>query len=239
MIAVCALVAALGVLVTLFIHSDGIVATARQSLNTGPVVYAHQSAYQDIVVTRRGHDRWLYLNGGLRYSTRDEYRYTESLVYPAVGETSGNTLVIGGGDGLAARELLRMGIRVTQVEPDPEMIELARTMLRDDNQGSLDDPRVTVVIDDAFTWLQEGNGAGQFDTVIIDHPDPSNDTMARLYSEEFYATARSALWPRGTHGRPGSRCVEHPGRVLAGQRHTVRRRVPDGASVPCSRAHVR
>lgn len=77
--AVVGLVLALALLVVMLVRSDGIVATARASLYRDPVIYAHQSDYQDIVVTRRGKDQRLYLNGGLQYSSRDEYRYTESL----------------------------------------------------------------------------------------------------------------------------------------------------------------
>ena len=86
------------------------------------IVYSHQSDYQDIVVTIQGKDHRLYLNGGLQYSSRDEYRYTESLVHPAISEKTKNVLVIGGGDGLAARELIGMDIHVTQVELDPEVV---------------------------------------------------------------------------------------------------------------------
>ncbi|WPF65374.1 polyamine aminopropyltransferase [Corynebacterium sp. 22KM0430] len=173
------------------------VVTARQQLYSDPVVYAHQSQYQDIVVTQRGKDRRLYLNGGLQYSTRDEYRYTESLVYPALREKGERVLVIGGGDGLAARELSRMDAQVVQVELDPEVIQVANTVLREDNGGSLENRNVEVIVDDAFTWLRRGGDGTAFDSVIIDLPDPDNETMARLYSEEFYTLARSVLAPEG------------------------------------------
>ena len=107
-------------------------------------------------MTRRGNDMRLYLDGGLQFSTRDEYRYTESLVYPALGAGAHSVLVLGGGDGLAARELLRQpGVeRIVQVELDSAVIELARTTLREANGGSLDNPRVNLVIADAMTWLR-------------------------------------------------------------------------------------
>ncbi|QGU01248.1 Spermidine synthase [Corynebacterium kalinowskii] len=195
--AVCALVVALVLLVVLLVRSDGIVATARAALYRDPVIYAHQSDYQDIVITRRGKDRRLYLNGGLQYSSRDEYRYTESLVYPALTPDTKNVLVIGGGDGLAARELLRFGATVTQVELDPAVVEVANTVLIDDNGGALMDPRVTVINDDAFTWLRAGGTGASYDAIIIDLPDPDNPTLARLYSEEFYALTLGVLNPGG------------------------------------------
>ncbi|WP_080796732.1 polyamine aminopropyltransferase [Corynebacterium pacaense] len=195
LVSVVALLLAMCVLATLLIRSDGIVTTARQQLYSDPVIYAHQSDYQDIVVTQRGGDRRLYLNGGLQYSTRDEHRYTESLVYPVLSESAESVLIVGGGDGLAARELLRFpDLSITQVELDPEVIEVANTVLREDNGGAMEDPRVRVITDDAFTWLRSGGAGGtRYDAIIIDLPDPDNDTMARLYSEEFYVLALARL----------------------------------------------
>lgn len=195
--AVVGLLLALVLLVVLLVRSDGIVATARAALYRDPVIYAHQSDYQDIVVTKRGHDRRLYLNGGLQYSSRDEYRYTESLVYPALTPTTRSVLVIGGGDGLAARELLRFGAQITQVELDPAVVEVANTVLRDDNGGALQDPRVQLVHDDAFVWLRAGGLGQRYDSIIIDLPDPDSPTLARLYSQEFYALALGFLNPGG------------------------------------------
>ncbi|MEJ4099462.1 polyamine aminopropyltransferase [Corynebacterium mastitidis] len=191
------LLVGIAMILGLIFFSPSWVVTARQQLYADPVVYAHQSQYQDIVVTQRGKDRRLYLNGGLQYSTRDEHRYTESLVYPVLRGRGERVLVIGGGDGLAARELARMDAEVVQVELDPEVIEVANTVLREDNGGALEGENVTLIVDDAFTWLRGGGDGTAFDAVIIDLPDPDNETMARLYSEEFYALARSVLAPEG------------------------------------------
>lgn len=193
-------VAALG-LTTLIVASDGIQSTTRQRLYADPIIAYRQSSYQEIVVTRRGTDTRLYLDGGLQFSTRDEYRYTESLVYPALGDDARSVLILGGGDGLAARELLRMPQvdTIVQVELDPAVIELARGDLRAANGGALEDPRVDVVVDDAMTWLREPHPgvlpAGGFDAVIIDLPDPDNPVLGRLYSTEFYALATRVLAP--------------------------------------------
>jgi spermidine synthase len=199
--ALCALAAALGLLATLLVRSADIETTSRQRLYADPIVAYRHTAYQEIVVTRRGNDMRLYLDGGLQFSTRDEYRYTESLVYPALGGDSKgarSVLVLGGGDGLAARELLRQpGVdRIVQVELDPAVIELARTTMREANGGSLDNPRVHVVIGDAMTWLR-GYGGDAFDAVIVDLPDPDTPVLGRLYSTEFYALAARALAPGG------------------------------------------
>src|SRR6202035_1420897 len=194
---------ALALLATLLVRAQDIETTSRQRLYADPIIAWRQSAYQEIVITRRGNDTRLYLDGGLQFSTRDEYRYTESLVYPALGKGAHSVLVLGGGDGLAARELLRQpGIgKIVQVELDPAVIEIARTTLRDANAGALDNPRVVVVIDDAMSWLRtphpEIRPAGGFDAVIIDLPDPDTPVLGRLYSTEFYALIAHALAPEG------------------------------------------
>lgn len=198
--ALCALAAAFALLVTLLVRAHDIETTSRQQLYDDPIIAYRHTAYQEIVVTRRGSDLRLYLDGGLQFSTRDEYRYTESLVYPALGDGARSVLVLGGGDGLAARELLRNpGIeQIVQVELDPAVIELARTTMRVANGGSLDDPRVHVVVDDAMGWLRHAQiPASGFDAVIVDLPDPDTPVLGRLYSTEFYALAARALAPGG------------------------------------------
>jgi spermidine synthase len=193
------LAAALALLVTLLVRADGIQTSTRQRLYADPIISFERSAYQEIVVTRRGNDTRLYLDGGLQFSTRDEYRYTESLVYPALGDGARSALILGGGDGLATRELLRQpGIEtIVQVELDPAVVEMGRTMLRDANAGALDDPRVDVVIADAMTWLRDPPPdlvpPGGFDAVIIDLPDPDTPVLGRLYSVEFYALVTRVL----------------------------------------------
>jgi spermidine synthase len=196
--ALCALAVALGLLATLLVRAQDIETTSRQRLYADPIIAYRHSAYQEIVVTRRGNDMRLYLDGGLQFSTRDEYRYTESLVYPALGGRARSVLVLGGGDGLAARELLRQpGIeKIVQVELDPAVVDLARTTMRGANGGSLENPRVNVIADDAMTWLR-GPHAGLFDAVIVDLPDPDTPVLGRLYSTEFYALASRALAPGG------------------------------------------
>ncbi|KUH98379.1 spermidine synthase [Mycolicibacterium acapulense] len=196
------LAAALALLVTLLVRADGIQASTRQRLYADPIIAHEQSAYQEIVVTRRGDDVRLYLDGGLQFSTRDEYRYTESLVYPSLGADARSVLILGGGDGLVAREALRDEDieRIVQVELDPAVVEVGRTTLRDANAGALDDPRMQVVIDDAMTWLRTAPGSVEpsgFDAVIADLPDPDNPALGRLYSVEFYTLIARVLAPDG------------------------------------------
>jgi spermidine synthase len=195
--ALCALGLALALLVTLLLRAQDIETTSRQRLYADPIIAFRQSAYQEIVVTRRGNDMRLYLDGGLQFSTRDEYRYTESLVYPALGAGAHSVLVLGGGDGLAARELLRAPSveKIVQVELDPAVIELARSTMRSANSGSLDNPRVHIVTGDAMKWLRDTRTP--FDAVIVDLPDPDTPVLGRLYSTEFYTLVSRALAPAG------------------------------------------
>ncbi len=198
MMALGALGLALALLAALLIGAHDIETTSRQRLYADPIIAFRQSAYQEIVVTRRGNDMRLYLDGGLQFSTRDEYRYTESLVYPALSSGARSVLVLGGGDGLAARELLRApGVEnIVQIELDPAVIELARGTMRSANGGSLDNPRVHIVTGDAMTWLRSAK-TPSFDAVIVDLPDPDTPVLGRLYSTEFYALVSRVLAPNG------------------------------------------
>ncbi|MFG3581033.1 polyamine aminopropyltransferase [Micromonospora chersina] len=180
--------------------------TARQQLYRDPVVHAERSRYQEIVLTRSvrevGHadtDLRLFLNGDLQFSSIDEYRYHESLVHPAMRGPHGNVLVLGAGDGLALREILKYpDVRqVTLVDLDPAVVRLARSepQLRDLNHHSLADPRVRVLNVDAFGWLR--TATERFDVVIADLPDPDETATAKLYTIEFYALIRPVLAPGG------------------------------------------
>lgn len=192
----------LAVLGTVYALADDIEVTARQQLYRDPIVHAETTPYQDIVVTRSTAftgepDMRLFLNGDLQFSSVDEYRYHEALVHPALSGKRSSVLIMGGGDALGLREVLRYDDveEVTLVDLDPAMTRLARDFdpLRELNRDALADPRVTAVNADAFNWLRD---AGQrFDTVIIDFPDPDNAALAKLYSVEFYHLLSHALKP--------------------------------------------
>ncbi|MEU4565983.1 polyamine aminopropyltransferase [Micromonospora sp. NPDC023956] len=180
--------------------------TARQQLYRDPVVHAERSRYQEIVLTRSvsevGHeasDLRLYLNGDLQFSSVDEYRYHEALVHPALRGARGEVLVLGAGDGLAVRELLRYPDvrRVTVVDLDPAVVALARSepQLRRLNDDAFADPRVRVVHADAFGWLR--TAGDRFDVVVADLPDPDETATAKLYTVEFYSLVRAVLADTG------------------------------------------
>jgi spermidine synthase len=165
------------------------------------VLHASHSPYQRIVVTSTGRSFRLLLNGALQFDSADEYRYHEALVHPAMASVADprRVLVLGGGDGLAVREVLRHpGIeRVTLVDIDPEVTRLARTLpgLVALNRGSLLDPRVTVVNDDAMAWLE--SPPGLHDVAIVDFPDPASFSVGKLFTRRFYERLGAALAPDG------------------------------------------
>jgi spermidine synthase len=174
--------------------------TARQHLFDDRIVLVERTAYQEIVLTEGEGDLRLFLNGDLQFSSRDEYRYHEALVHPALAGRHTSVLVLGGGDGLALREVLRHdGVRrVVNVELDRRMTAIARDdkRLRSLNDGALHDPRVEVVAADAFRWLRTARE--RFDVVIADFPDPDDAGAAKLYSQELYdGLRRRALAPGG------------------------------------------
>ncbi len=196
--------AVLAVLSCAYVLADDIQVTARQQLYKDPVIHAERTPYQQIVVTEAptlsgNGDVRLFLDGDLQFSSVDEYRYHESLVHPAMAGPHSRVLILGGGDALAAREVLRYDdVRsVTLVELDSHMTHLAATFgpLRELNHDATADPRLHVVNADAFNWLRDPHP--RFDTVIIDFPDPDTAALAKLYSVEFYSMVRQTLAPGG------------------------------------------
>ncbi len=191
----CALAAA--ALVAGLAFSRDIAAKAEGDLYADEVVFSRTSPYQRIVLTRWQDDWRLFLNGNLQFSTMDEYRYHEALVHPALSSHRAprEVLILGGGDGLAAREVLRDARvdRVTLVDLDPVMTSLFTTHseLSRLNGGSLRDKRVSVVNADAYKWLQ--NTDRRFDVVIVDFPDPSNYAVGKLYTTAFYRMLKRRL----------------------------------------------
>ncbi|MGW7050617.1 polyamine aminopropyltransferase [Streptomyces sp. NPDC054887] len=183
---------------------------ARRAVYGERVRVAVQTQLQEIVVTGApGGPLDLFLDGRLRVSGRDEHRYHEALVHPAMRGPHARVAILGGGDGLAAREVLRYpGVEsVTVVELDPAVVELARTdpALAALNGGAHRDPRVRVDTADAFTWLREQGRAGRpYDVVISDLPDPGITPSTKLYSQEFYGLASRVL-------AGGGRMVVHAG----------------------------
>lgn len=183
------------------IKAESLTSMAEDALFVDNIIYAKSSSYQRIVVTKGKIGYGLFLNGNLQFNSFDEYRYHEALVHPAFaafGKEAKRILVLGGGDGLAVREILKYRTieNVTLVDLDPEMTNVSRTVpaLGELNRHSLDDPRVHITNRDAFVWLDESKDE-PFDVAIIDFPDPNNFALGKLYTTRFYQMLKSKLRP--------------------------------------------
>lgn len=197
-------VSVLAVLATATVLVDDFEQAARRAVYGERVRVAVHTELQEVVVTggREGPPD-LFLDGRLRVAGRDEYRYHEALVHPAMNGAYADVLIVGGGDGMAAREVLRYpGVRsLTVVELDPGVVRLARTdpALATLNAQAFRDRRVRVVHADAFHWLRGATDRVQerYDVVISDLPDPGITPSTKLYSEEFYGLVAQVLTPSG------------------------------------------
>lgn len=177
-----------------------------------PVIFSQKTPYQRLTITRWKDDIRLYIDGNLQFSSTDEHRYHEALVHPAMAAAARarpaapqgrRVLVLGGGDGLALRELLKHAdiASIDLVDLDPAMTELFSThpMLRGLNGDALTDPRVRVHNRDAMEWLVEHERQQQapFDVAVVDLPDPNNFSLGKLYTRAFYRLLGGRLRPDG------------------------------------------
>jgi len=188
-----------------FAGANHITTLAEDKFYQDRVVYAQTTPYQRIVVTQGAAGHRLFLNGNLQFAERDEYRYHEALVHPAMaafaasGAAPRKVAVLGGGDGMAVREILKYpGVQqVTLVELDPAMTQLftQEPALARLNAGALRSPKVRIVNTDAFQWLQQGDDT--YDVIVVDFPDPSNFSIGKLYTNSFYALLERRLAASG------------------------------------------
>lgn len=184
-----------------FIKADRLTTMAEDSLFVDNIIYAKSSAYQRIVVTKGKIGYSLFLNGNLQFNSFDEYRYHEALVHPAFAAFTGDAkrvLVLGGGDGLALREIEKYSsvefIQLVDLDPAMTSISAAVPALGELNKHSFDDPRVHVTNADAFVWLDTVEAA-PFDVAIVDFPDPNNFALGKLYTTRFYNLLKKKLTP--------------------------------------------
>jgi spermidine synthase len=185
-----ACLATLAVLGGAFACAERVTSWAEDRFYGDNVIYSESSAYQRIVITSGKPGVRLFLNGNLQFHSRDEYRYHEALVHPAMSAHGApkRVLVLGGGDGMAVREVLKYpGVEsVTLVELDAHMTQLFSNspLLRQLNGDSLHSKKLRVVNADAFAWLEANHES--FDIVIVDFPDPTSFSIGKLYTTSFY-----------------------------------------------------
>lgn len=229
------------ILVLTFAYSTSLERAIDRAAYKDPVVYSAVSAYQKIVLTQFKQDSRLYLNNQLQFSSIDEARYHETLAHSAMTSVhdARDVAILGGGDGLLARELLKYpGVRsITVIDLDPAMTSLSKTnrLMTDLNKSSLSNKKVTVVNSDAFRYIREGTG--RYDVILADLIDPSNERIAKLYSKEFYRDVLARLSPAGvfitqatsTYFTPNAYGTVYSTLAAA---DTTRRIVPLGVNVP-------
>jgi spermidine synthase len=186
------------VLCSMIVFSSQFLGHWDQSLYEDRIIYSDQSKYQRIILTKDRDDIRLYLDGNLQFSSVDEYRYHEVLVHVPLAVSHmpiARVLLLGAGDGLAVRELLKYpAIReIVLVDLDQHMVNLGKTNphITALSNNSLASPKVKIIIADAFAYLQQNEA--KFDLIIADLPDPNNNGLARLYSKQFYHLVKRNL----------------------------------------------
>lgn len=173
----------------------------EQKLYRDKVVFSQQSKYQKIVITKGKDDVRLFLNGNIQFSSKDEYRYHEALIHPAFSllKNRSKVLVLGGGDGLAVREIIKYPDvdKVVVVDLDRAVTDLAQTSkyFLEYNQDSFSDERVHIINQDAYQFLEHAEE--KYDIVIVDLPDPNNESLNKLYTVTFYWLIYSHLNEKG------------------------------------------
>jgi spermidine synthase len=209
------------------VASGRLVAHFENRIYQDEIIFAETTAHQRMVLTRWREDVRLYLNGHLQFSSVDEYRYHEALVHPAMiaADRRANVLILGGGDGLAARQVLAYPEveRIEIVDIDARVTGLFRShrLLTALNDNALNDPRVRVHNTDAFRFLQESDAL--YDVILIDLPDPSAPELGKLYSTAFYGLAGRRLAGRRYAGGAMHQSVPRALRVLVHRTHPPRR----------------
>lgn len=183
-------------------------AAMEDMLYTDKVVYRLNTKFQHLTVTERIMDpakppvSYFYINGRTQFASYDERIYHSLLVYPAMAASARHerVLVIGGGDGLALRDILRWDPKkVVLIDLDRGLVDFfthpvavngrpINGRLLELNNRAFSDPRVEVRIGDAFNKVDEFlRGGDYFDTIVVDLPDPAHPDLNKLYSSRFYA----------------------------------------------------
>ncbi len=183
------------------IFADNISSSIEGGLYRDKIILMEQTPYQKIVMTRHKDDTRLYIDGNCQFSTSDEYRYHEALVHVPMSKVGKkeNVLILGGGDGLAVREVLKYPTvkSIDLVDLDKEMIRICSTKknITDINQNSLLSEKLHTHVEDAYEYLE--NNTLVYDLIIVDLPDPNSESLNKLYSNVFYRLCKSALSDKG------------------------------------------
>ena len=189
------------IVLVLLISGLAFASNIERSLTTAqfndPVVYVNVTPYQRVVITKYKDDTRLYLNNNLQFSSVDEYRYHETLAHSALTTSTSieNILVLGGGDGLLVREVLKYEEvkSITLVDLDPEITDIStnNNHISKVNEYSLSNSKVEVINQDAYQYIK--HTTGKYDVILVDLIDPANEKVSKLYTTDFYSLAESRL----------------------------------------------
>jgi len=184
-----------------FTLSGELISFIETQIYPDEVIYAKQTLYQRIVITRWRRDFRLFLDGKIQFSSVDEYRYHECLVHPPMtaAKRHDRILILGGGDGMAVRELLKYKevktIDLVDIDPEMTMIFQKKEILTELNNNSLNSKKLTIHHKDAMSFLEKTNKI--YDVILVDLPDPNNLSIGKLYSQSFYQLAARRLSNQG------------------------------------------
>ncbi len=187
--------------ITTIFFSNKLLSQWHDGLYRDRIIYSETTPYQTLVLTKGKEDIRLYIDRVIQFSSVDEYRYHEALVHipMSLAPYKKQVLILGGGEALAAREVLKYNKleQVNVVDIDPAIFELAKTHphLKKLNEHSMENPKLISTPADAMVFLSESETL--YDVIISDLPDPTNDNLSRLYSEEFYKLVKKRLTPNG------------------------------------------
>jgi spermidine synthase len=165
------------------------------------VLAYRRTAFQEMYIVETGaYGKALVLDGKWQSCTGDEFLYHEPLVHPALllHGSPRSVLILGGGEGATAREVLRWKSvrRVTMIDIDGDVVAACREHLPEMHEGAFDDSRVDLIVADALTYLDKTNDT--FDVVISDLSDPIEEGPSfKLFTKEYFAKARRVLDPAG------------------------------------------
>lgn len=183
------------------VFADNISESVEGGLYRDQIIYMEQTEYQKIVITKHRDDVRLYIDGNCQFSTADEYRYHEALVHIPMSEldSRSHVLILGGGDGMAVREVLKYDEveKIDLVDLDAEMIRICsiNQNITSVNQNSLESDKLIIYNMDAYEYLEDSED--QYDLIIVDLPDPNSESLNKLYSNIFYRMCKNHLKDTG------------------------------------------
>lgn len=172
---------------------------ALEGFSTDSILFNQTTDFQNIIVFRSAqHGNVMVLDGVVQLTENDEFVYQEMITHlPLMAhENPKNVLIVGGGDGAVLREVCRHKCveSVTLVEIDSVVIDVAKEFFSETTATSFDDPRVTIVMEDAAEFLLKQNAGDRkgYDVIIADSSDPVGPAES-LFDPAFYEQMFTSL----------------------------------------------